>query len=208
MRRWHFTEGNKSAEKRMQKHQKGWSRALAIVESGTGQTTKHESAAQAWQSLTGWKTNQHLLSWRTSHRQGCRRQQEEAVPYIQHHPFSTSVHTPETCGSLQPSNYLPLHPIWKAELQGAGRWAMPWLQLSWRTGSSLLCLIALGCFLPSSQPQGHQGSEQAMSSMVTSTPRAGSALSFWRSPDFPNRARQVRDRVAKIRTERITDLGS
>lgn len=66
---------------------------------------------------------------------------------IQHHPFSMSVHTPKTHGSLQPSNYLPLHPIWGAKLQGPWRWTMPWLQLSWRTGSPLLCLTALGCFL-------------------------------------------------------------
>lgn len=79
-----------------QKHQKGWSRALAIVESGTGQTTKHESAAQMWQSLTGRrKANQHLLSWRISHSRGVgssNRKQSHTPPsilYVSAHPQNT-----------------------------------------------------------------------------------------------------------------------
>lgn len=168
----------------MQKHQKVWSRALVIVESGTGQTTKHESAAQMWQSLTGRKANQHSLSWRMLHGQGCRQQQEEAVPYNTTHSL---------CLCTSPNTWLPpafkLSPLAPNVRSGAPRSMEPCHGFSSaETGSSLLCLKGLGCFVPSPQPQGPLGREQAECSMVTSAPRAGPAPS-WRSPGLPNRAR-------------------
>lgn len=152
MRRWHFTEGNKSEEKSMQKYQKVWQRALAIVESGTGQTTKHESAAQMWQSLSGRKANQHLLSWRMSHRQGCRQQQEEAVPYNTIH--SLCLCTPPE--HITPSSLQTISPCTQPEEQSSrehGGEPCHGFSLA-GTGSSWLCLTGLGCFLPSLQPQG------------------------------------------------------
>lgn len=142
----------------MPKHQKVWSRALAIVESGTGQTTKHESAAHIWQSLAGKKANQYVLSWKMSLRQVA----AGGSSLIHHHTFSMTVHIPEHMGSLQPSNYLHLHPTWGAELQGAWRWARPWLQLSW--DRQLLAVSNWAGLLPASPtasgpPRQGMGSE-------------------------------------------------
>lgn len=44
------------------------------------------------------------------------------------------------------------------------------------TGSSLLCLTGLGCSLPPPQPQGPQGREWAVSSMVTPRSRVSTLL--------------------------------
>lgn len=83
---------------------------------------------------------------------GCRQQQEEAVPYNTIH--SLCLCTPPE--HITPSSLHTISPCTQPEEQSSrehGGEPCHGFSLA-GTGSSLLCLTGLGCFLPSLQPQG------------------------------------------------------
>lgn len=186
MRRWHFTEGNKSEEKNAKA-------SKSVIKSSCNCGVRYWTNYKTWVSstdvtATDWKAGKDTLAKLKDVTWAGMQAAAGGSSPIEHHPFSISVHTPE---HIVPSSLQIISPCTQLEEQSSREYGGEPSHgfSSAGTGSSLLCLTGLGCFVPSPQPQGPQGREWAVSSTVTSAPRAGPALSFWRSPGFPNRAR-------------------
>lgn len=126
-----------------------------------------------YMTVTGWEEGKSICVKLKDVTQAgsSRRKQSHTPPSI----LYDCAH-PRTHGLPPAFKLSPLAPNTRSRAPGSMEVSQAMGFSSAGTGSSLLCLTGLGCSLPPPQPQGPQGREWAVSSMVTPRSRVSTLL--------------------------------